>query len=212
MGRPTVAYLRPHDQLALPSGLDLIAAVGGDEGDQLPRALHLIASGAAQTLFTPRLGAVARSLADLVRLLDWLAAVGAELVAADVELDTATAEGQRAAALLREVERWDSDPDHPRRRRGRPGLTTDSPGLAERIIAMRERGLSLHAIADELNREGVPTPRGGSAWRASSVQSTLGYRRPHPPVPGAAPPAPPSAPRGPAGPPPGAPRAPGKRR
>jgi hypothetical protein len=43
---------------------------------------------------------------------------------------------------------------------------------------MREQGLSLHAIADTLNAEGVPTLRGGSYWRPSSVQAAVGYKRP----------------------------------
>ena len=43
---------------------------------------------------------------------------------------------------------------------------------------MRERGMTLQAIADELNAAGVPTVRGGRLSRPSSVQRTAGYRRP----------------------------------
>lgn len=42
---------------------------------------------------------------------------------------------------------------------------------------MRNRGMTLQAIADELNQQGVPTVRGGTKWRHSSVQATIGYRR-----------------------------------
>jgi len=38
--------------------------------------------------------------------------------------------------------------------------------------------LTLQAIADELNEEGIPTTRGGTKWRPSSVQAALGYKRP----------------------------------
>jgi hypothetical protein len=38
--------------------------------------------------------------------------------------------------------------------------------------------LTLQAIADELNEEGIPTARGGTEWRPSSVQAALGYKRP----------------------------------
>jgi hypothetical protein len=38
--------------------------------------------------------------------------------------------------------------------------------------------MTLQAIADRLNAEGVPTLRGGKLWRPSSVQVALGYRRP----------------------------------
>ena len=41
--------------------------------------------------------------------------------------------------------------------------------------------MTLQAIADVLNEEGVPTQRGGAKWRPSSVQSAAGYkRRPRP--------------------------------
>jgi hypothetical protein len=43
---------------------------------------------------------------------------------------------------------------------------------------MRAANMTLHAIADQLNAEGVPTLRGGMMWRPSSVQAALGYKRP----------------------------------
>ena len=43
---------------------------------------------------------------------------------------------------------------------------------------MRNANMTLQAIADQLNAEGVPTLRGGAMWRPSSVQAALGYRRP----------------------------------
>ena len=43
---------------------------------------------------------------------------------------------------------------------------------------MREDGMTLQAIADALNADGVPTLRGGAMWRPSSVQRAAGYRRP----------------------------------
>lgn len=67
------------------------------------------------------------------------------------------------------------------RSEGRPisrPAVEDRPGLRERIAAERAEGLTLQAIADRLNAEGVPTLRGAPAWRPSSVQSASGYRRP----------------------------------
>jgi Recombinase len=154
-----------------------------DVSDQLAR----IAAGEARTLDLERLGDAAGSLRELSSLFAWLRAAGAHLTARDVGLDTRTAEGRRMVALLEEVARWDHTPERPR---GRPGLSRRDPELAERIAALRDSGLGLSAIAAALNREGVPTPRGGAEWRASSVQSALGYRRPPPPPPGAPPPHP----------------------
>jgi hypothetical protein len=37
--------------------------------------------------------------------------------------------------------------------------------------------MTLQAIADRLNEDGVPTVRGGAKWRHSSVQAAAGYRR-----------------------------------
>lgn len=175
----------------LPDSLELTAVVSHDTG--LAGALARISAGQAEALFVHRLESVASSFGDLIRLLDWLDAAGADLVAADVGLDTATAQGRRMAALLREIDRWGREPRR-RRPRGRPGLAAGAPHVAERIAELRERGLSLQAIADALNADGVPTPRGGARWRPSSVQSALGYRRPRPPAPGAPPPARPPRP------------------
>ncbi len=54
----------------------------------------------------------------------------------------------------------------------------DVPELQDRIARMRADGMTLQAIADVLNEEGVPTLRGGAMWRPSSVQRATGYRRP----------------------------------
>jgi Resolvase, N terminal domain/Recombinase len=204
MTRPTVAYGASAPQ-EIPDQLEVTTVIDTDAG--LAGALEPISAGQAGTLFVHRLESLAGSFSELIRLLDWLDEAGADLVAADVGLDTATAQGRRMVALLREIDRWGRDPDRSRRPRGRPGLATGAPDVAERIGEMRERGLSLQAIADALNAEGVPTPRGGARWRPSSVQSALGYRRPRPPAPGAPPPRPPH-PRGRK--PPGPPHPPGR--
>jgi Resolvase, N terminal domain len=195
MPRTAVAYLRPHGELDLelgpPRKLTIVATYvdqADDERPALAAALESIASGQADTLYVQRLGAVARSPGELVRLIDWLADADATLLAGDVALDTRGSAGARSVALLREIERWSREPADRRRRPGRPGLAAGSPELAELIGALRERGLSLLAIAERLNADRVPTPRGGTTWRPSSVQAALGYRRPRPPAPGVPPP------------------------
>jgi hypothetical protein len=42
---------------------------------------------------------------------------------------------------------------------------------------MRAEGMTLQAIADRLNEEGVPTVRGGAKWRPSSLRVGLGSKR-----------------------------------
>jgi peptidoglycan hydrolase-like protein with peptidoglycan-binding domain/DNA invertase Pin-like site-specific DNA recombinase len=133
-----------------------------------------------------RLGGSAAELGDV---LGWLRDKGLRLVAIDVDLDTDTPDGRIAADALISVggrdDRLDARRMHITRpdtgaRAGRPGRTAvgDVPELQEHIRAMRSAGMTLQAIADRLNEEGVPTVRGGREWRPSSVQVAAGYRRP----------------------------------
>ncbi len=173
-------------------GVDVIGVVH----DGPEEALERIGDGEASALLVVRLADVVGSLRELVALLDWLDARDRDLIALDVGLDTATRAGAHVARVLREVERWEREPPAGKPPRGRPGLVHRSPELADRIRTFRDAGKSLQAIADLLNEEGVPTPRGGDRWRPSSVQTALGYRRPRPPAPGVPPPPPPGhAPR-----------------
>jgi DNA invertase Pin-like site-specific DNA recombinase len=209
MGRLAIAYVRRSEAgtasdaranadadvaaISAARGFELLAVMRDDRGGEsgaLAGALERVAAGEASTLLLARLAAPAGSLRELVALLDWLRAARADLVALDVRLDTGTAAGRRMVGVLREIERWEREPERARPPRGRPGLAATAPELSERIRAMRGEGLSLQAIADALNAEGVPTRRGGAQWRPSSVQAALGYRRPRPLPPGAPPPPP----------------------
>lgn len=62
---------------------------------------------------------------------------------------------------------------------GRPARVPD-PTTAPEVRAMVEavaRGESLGVIADRLNREGVPTPRGAASWRRESVRAIVSAPR-----------------------------------
>lgn len=203
IARAALAYLLPGDAApeACPDDIEVTRTIRETDLNAragLSEALGAIATGQAEVLMVQRLRAAGRSLTDLIRLLDWLEANQAGLVALDLRLDTGRAEGRSAVLLLREVDRWTHEPEPPRRPPGRPGLQRTAHEVVERIVLLREQGLSLHAIAEALNAEGTPTPRGGARWRASSVQSALGYRRPRPPAPGVPPLGPPPS-RGPHG-------------
>lgn len=203
MALPSAACLTadPDAACALIRGRFDVVAVIPDDGPParrgLARALGLVSRGEASTLIAGQLRALGGSPRELVELLDWLAAAGARLVVLDVDLDTGSPGGDAAGAVLREIDRWEREPDASRPPRGRPGLRHRAPEVAERIAELRARGLSLRAIAAALEAEGVPTPRGGTQWRPSSVQAAAGYRRPRPPAHGG-PPLPP-APPGPRG-------------
>jgi DNA invertase Pin-like site-specific DNA recombinase len=154
-------------------------------------ALGRIAQGYASSLIVSDLQCLSRSIADLGALMAWFRDANATLIALDLGIDTSTAEGDRVATTLIAL----SDRAHERiadrtRNRlaekrangdsnGRPAVR-DRPELMERIAAMRAGGLTLQAIADQLNAGRVPTLRGGAKWRPSSIQAALGYRRPGP--------------------------------
>jgi DNA invertase Pin-like site-specific DNA recombinase len=57
------------------------------------------------------------------------------------------------------------------KRLGRP--VEQNPEIMARIVSERTQGLSLRAIAEDLNAERIPTARGGH-WHASTVKSILG--------------------------------------
>jgi DNA invertase Pin-like site-specific DNA recombinase len=128
-------------------------------------------------------------MSELAELLEWFRDAGASLVALDVGLNTGTARGDELATMLIALNSWHRELIAERTRDararvraegrtwGRPSVS-DRPELFTRITQMRSQGLTLQAIADQLNAEGVPTTRGGRMWRPSSVEVALGYRRP----------------------------------
>jgi DNA invertase Pin-like site-specific DNA recombinase len=153
----------------------------------LTHALDLLANGEASCLVVAGLDRLSTSAANLGTVIEWLDDIGARLVVIDIDLDTETEEGRLAARALARVgalERRSRAAPTPRlaprersgSTRGRPAVS-DLPLLQRRIATMRAGGMTLQAIADTLNREGVPTLRGGSKWRPSSVQAATGYKR-----------------------------------
>lgn len=155
----------------------------------LSYALQKIAAGEARGLVVADLRRLCRSTVDLGTLVRSFHDARGVLIALDLDLDTSTPEGEHAARVLIAVGAWEQERIARRTRVGiadvksrggsvgRPAIS-DHPELRERITSMRASGMTLQAIADELNAEGVPTMRGGARWRPSSVQGALGYRRP----------------------------------
>lgn len=152
--------------------------------------LRRLAAGEADVLVVAKLDRLTRSLVDLAELLDWTERAGVALVAVDLGIDTTTSAGRLVARVMASVAEWEREQIAQRTREaaavrrqqgkpmGRPGVRDSRPDLAERINALRAAGVTWQAIADVLNSEGVPTVRGGTAWRVSAVQSAAGYVRP----------------------------------
>jgi DNA invertase Pin-like site-specific DNA recombinase len=177
-------------------GLELLEVVGerrsatgkGLDRPGLTYALDRISSGDATGLVVVEISRITQSVGELGSIIEWLLRLDVRLIAPSDSLDTGTEGGRLAASLLVDVSRWERNRISERTRHGlqaarmtgratgRPAVA-DDPGLSERIAQMRAQGMTLQAIADRLNEEGVPTVRGGAKWRHSSVQAAAGYRR-----------------------------------
>ena len=129
-------------------------------------ALEQLAEHQAEVLVLTRLRDLSANPANLRPLLTWFNHEHRTLIALEPHLDTSTEAGRLIALANARV------------RDGGRSSVADIPELQERIADMRERGMTLQAIADRLNAEGVPTLRGGAKWRPSSVQRATGYLRP----------------------------------
>jgi DNA invertase Pin-like site-specific DNA recombinase len=155
----------------------------------LGQALQAIANRTADGLVVAKLDRLSRSVIDFAALLEWFERVGAVLLALDLAIDTSTPSGRLIANVFASVAQWEREVIGERTRAGLAALraqgrpisapcVTDDRELGDRISRLRAEGWTFQRIADLLNEEGVPTRRGGSMWRVSSVQAAAGYRRP----------------------------------
>jgi DNA invertase Pin-like site-specific DNA recombinase len=151
-------------------------------------ALERISAGKAEGLVVAELSRLSHSVPELGRVLEWLLHSRVRLIAAVPGLDTDEPGGRIAVRTLIELSQSERARLVERTRNGMraarrmgPPAVADNPELRNRIAGMRAGGMTLQAIADQLNLEGVPTVRGGAIWRPSSVQAAAGYQRPQMP-------------------------------
>jgi len=136
-------------------------------------------SGEADGIIVARLDRLTYSVEDLATLVADAVESGFGLVAPDVDLDLSSPEGRAVAAVLGAAAGWAPRSISIRGRRpasgeARPGRPFSTPAdLAERIRGLRAGGATLQSICDRLNADGVPTARGGSHWRPSSLRAIL---------------------------------------
>ena len=168
---------------------DVTSQEGGPSTPGLAYAVERLAGEKPSCLVVAELRRLSESPGEIGRIIQSLRERDVRLVAVNAELDTSTAEGRLAADALISVGELENQREAPQTREEvstatvngvpstRPAVH-DLPALREHIVAMRSSGMTLQAIADRLNAEGVPTLRGGKMWRPSSVQVAVGYRRP----------------------------------
>lgn len=172
---------------------DLVSMVyegGPARGRSLSRpalsgALERLAAGEVTCLVVTDLRNLCRSVAEVGGVLEAIERAGGRLVSLKPMIDTGTPAGRAGARILGAVSEWERTRATERSRRGLAAAReqgalqpTIAPELKRQIARMRSAGMTLQAIVDELNAAGVPTVRGGSMWRPSSVQAAIGYKRP----------------------------------
>jgi hypothetical protein len=100
------------------------------------------------------------SVTDLGDLLEWFFRSEARLASAIPGLGTAEHTVALVASATIDVSSWERE------------------RLSRRIAWMQAEGMTLDAIADQLNDEGTPTNSGEARWQPSSVQEAIGDRGP----------------------------------
>jgi DNA invertase Pin-like site-specific DNA recombinase len=160
---------------------------GGGRRPALDYALRRLETEQTSRLVVARLETLSHSIAELGSVLTELQRRGGHLLCIDPEIDTDNEAGETVLRALIAVSNRERERLAERTRKGlvtarskralsRPAVE-DRPELQQRILAMRASGMTLQAIADKLNADGVPTLRGGARWRPSSVHATTGYKR-----------------------------------
>jgi DNA invertase Pin-like site-specific DNA recombinase len=180
-------------QLANQHGYEIVAefvdenvsgAIAIDKRPALKRALRALADDQADRLIVAKLDRLARNVRVALEIdEDYATRHGWGIVFGDMDIDTSTAVGKMQLSMFASVARFERDRISERTREalavkraqgvrlGRP--STLPPEIVARIVAERDAGSSLRAIAGGLTRDGMPTAQGGQAWHASTVRKVL---------------------------------------
>jgi len=146
-------------------------------------ALEALERGDASALVVAKLDRLSRSMLDFAGLMAKAQKQSWALVALDCAVDTTTPAGEAMANVMATFAQFERRLIGQRTkealaakrsagvRLGRPSSVPSE--VAKRIRAERGAGATLRQIADGLNADAVPTPRGGSKWRPSSIEAVV---------------------------------------
>lgn len=176
---------------ALRQGWELVAihedagisgkAMANREG--LANALRAVQEHGNSVLVVAKLDRLSRSMQDFATLMATSQREGWGLAALDLGVDTSTPSGEMMANITATFAQFERRLIGQRTKDalaikkaegvklGRPTVTPKE--VAKRIVALRDEGKSLRAIADDLNHQHVPTSQGGKRWYASTVRAIL---------------------------------------
>lgn len=170
-------------------GWELVEVVedGGYSAATLDRpgmtsALERLDRHEADVLVVSKLDRLTRSIKDFGLLAERAHKRGWALVCLDLGVDTTTPAGESVANVVAATAQYERRLIGVRTKEGMAAKRAQGVRLGrpprlpvetvERVVALREAGLSLRAVAAALDERGVPTA-GGGPWRASSVQDVL---------------------------------------
>jgi DNA invertase Pin-like site-specific DNA recombinase len=149
----------------------------------LADALTAIESGDAEALVVAKLDRLSRSLLDFAGLMQRAHRKHWALVALDIGVDTTTPSGELIASVMATFAQFERRVIGQRTRdalavKKAQGVKLGRPRqlpqrVAHQIERARAKGETLAAIADALNRDGVPTAQGGARWHPSTVRAIL---------------------------------------
>ena len=152
----------------------------------IQRALGLLEGRTpeAQALVVAKLDRLSRSLLDFASIMERARRKGWAVAALDLGVDTTTPQGEMLSSVLAAFAVFERRLIGERTKAalavkkaqgvklGRPRTLPDA--TRTRIRRMRGRGMTLAAIAERLNRDGVATAHGGVRWHPSTVRVVLG--------------------------------------
>ena len=168
--------------------MEIVTEDGGASGGNLSKRTALVAlldelDRNGGTLVVTKLDRLSRSVSDFSSILERSRRRGWQLVVLDLGVDTTTPGGELVATLMASVAQWERRVIGERTKAGMAerkrqgvhcGRARSLPvTVVERIVAAKETGASLSAIARDLNAENIPTAHGGSQWHASTVRAVL---------------------------------------
>jgi DNA invertase Pin-like site-specific DNA recombinase len=149
----------------------------------LKAALAQLKAGDAEALVVAKMDRLARSVLQASDVLETARKQKWSVVVLDLGMDLTTPHGKAMAQMLAVFAELEREMIAQRTREalaaakargqrlGRPRTTSDA--VVAQVVALHQDGLSPRQIAATLSTAAVPTTRGATTWRASSVRRVL---------------------------------------
>jgi DNA invertase Pin-like site-specific DNA recombinase len=161
---------------------EIVTGSGKRSRPQLESALAALDRGEAAALVGSKIDRIARSMIAFVSMMERAERNGWTIFSLDLGVDFRTPQGRLVFRQLASVAEFERELIAARTRdalrvKRAEGKTISRPTIpadvVKRIKRAHRRGSSLATIARTLNRDGIPTARGGKEWRRSTVRAVL---------------------------------------